>query len=479
MIRPSLVAALLIATLATPCHADAADTTRIAPADTSTVAPAGRSVTPATRRDSSAITARPAAVADTTLGGYLRALRDSTDAYFGAVAAPPDTAGLDSARIVALANPTPWHRFGRSKLSFFPSFGFNRVDGPVLGGGARYGRPAGWGRLEGRLATATGPNLTLGRLSYERRFTREGSTWGALIMGGRRTQPMDREASDVELSALRAFLNGADRKHYLRRDGVETKVFREGRVHRLGLAYRDMLESSRVTTATWNLFHHAPLVVDNLAATTGRARELEFEVLAHVPHTPVIAQVLHATSGRALASAFEYRRTLVGLGADVGLGHAISWLPQAEYGALGGTPLPQQAFYLGGPATLRSLPGEGLGGTRIAFARSEWFYLRDVLAFTHRGNRTALPMYLGAFAATGAVWGRDPYTGVTEPGGDWPHESAWRSEAGVSLLYQPGLPHPTDFVRINVAWPLGPGDGNRVSISFGRALDLLRPFERD
>ncbi len=473
MIR-TVLAALLAVTLAVAARADAQD----APATPDTSA----RTAPATP-DTSAYTA-PAARADapapdTTLGGYLRTLADSSDAYFGAIAAPTDTAGLDSARIEALEHPRMWPPFSPNRLSYFPVLAFNRVDGPVLGGGVGYGRATRMGHFEGRLATATGPNLTLGRLSYEKRLVRPGSTWGFRALGGRRTMTMDRDPVDAELSALRAFLNGADRKHYLRRDGVEARIFREGGAHRLGLAYRDMLESPRTTTATWNLFDRPLLVPGNLAAWTGRAREIEFEALARVPHTPAVVQLLHVNSGRGLSSTFDYRRTLVSGAIDVGLSRSISWLPQAELGRLDGDPVPQQSFYLGGPSRLRSLGGESLGGARIAFARSEWLYLRDILGFARRQGRSAMPIHLGVFAATGAVWGRDPYTGVTPHADGWRDGASWRSEAGFSLLYQPGLPQPTDFVRIHFAWPLGPGDGSRISMSFGRAMDLLRPFERD
>ena len=290
---------------------------------------------------------------------------------------------------------------------------------------------------------------------------------------------MDREHADLELSSLRAFLNGGDRKHYLRRDGAEVRLAREGRTHRLGVTYRDMLESPRTTTATWNLFHERPLVTGNLSASLGRAREFEFEALWRVPRTPVTAQAIHVTSGGGINSDFEYRRTLVSAGADVGLGRSFSWLPQVEYGALTGQPLPQESFYLGGPQTLRSLAGDGLGGTRIALARCEWVFLRDVFGLAHRDGPSPLPVHAGAFVASGAVWGNDPFGGPARAGLDWPNAEEWKSEAGVSLLYQPGLPDPTDFVRVNLAWALGPGQGgNRVSVSFGRALDMLRAFER-
>jgi hypothetical protein len=88
-------------------------------------------------------------------------------------------------------------------------------------------------------------------------------------------------------------------------------------------------------------------------------------------------------------------------------------------------------------------------------------------------------VFASVFTASGAAWGHDPYGGPDRPGGDWPNPAEWRSEVGMSLLYQPGLPEPTDFLRLSIAWPVGAhSGGNRVSVAFGRAMDLLRPFER-
>jgi hypothetical protein len=49
--------------------------------------------------------APPAAPADSSFDSYMRGLSDSTDAWFGAMAAPVDTAGLDSALAAGLALP--------------------------------------------------------------------------------------------------------------------------------------------------------------------------------------------------------------------------------------------------------------------------------------------------------------------------------------------------------------------------------------
>lgn len=417
---------------------------------------------------------------DTSIGRFLETLSDSTDARFGAVAVPGDTAGLDSARVYAFAHPAR-SQFGRTKrLSLFPVMDFNRVDGPALGVGAGLGTPTHWGRLKGEWAEATGPNLALGSASYLRRLELATVRWELELYAGRGTPVMDRESQGHALAALGAFVNGSDRSHFLRQDGVTVSLSREGLTHRFAVSYRDELESPRTTTATWNLRHRTPEVVDNLAATFGRARELAYELLWRVPGTPVTAQLLHATSSRSINSDFEYRRTLASAGADIGLGRSFAVVPQVEYGALNGEFIPQAAFYLGGSHTLRSVRHAETGGSRIAVARLELILVRDVFELSHIPSPSAFPIQLAAFAASGSVWGPDPYTGLVRPGTDWPHAADWRSEAGFSVMYQPGIPDPTMFVRFNWARPLGPDAGaTRLTLSLGRGLDFVKRFERE
>ena len=63
------------------------------------------------------------------------------------------------------------------------------------------------------------------------------------------------------------------------------------------------------------------------------------------------------------------------------------------------------------------------------------------------------------------------------PGVDWPNGGDWASEAGASLLYQPGIPDPTGFIRLNFAFPLGPDrENSRFTLSYSRALDLVKAY---
>jgi len=420
-----------------------------------------------------------AAASDSTLGRYLQTLSDSTDRYFGPVAAGSDTAGLDSARVYALVHGDRWRHRPRNRLTVLPWLSFNRVDGPVLGAAAWYGRADGPGEVKGRLATATGPNLTLGRLAYTKQIGGDASNWAFRVAGGRETATMDRERTNRAIASLAGFFAGQDHNHYLRRDGMDVAVSHHGDTHDVQLAYRDMLESPRAVTATWNLFDRDIEVPDNLQAAQGRAREISLDAEARVPYTPIVVQALGAASGARIGSDFGYRRTRVAAAADVGLTRWLSFVPQVEYGALNRDALPQESFYLGGNPTLRSLPSGSFGGTRLAVARGELIVVRDLFRLAGSHRPSSVPMLASVFGASGAAWGHDPFGGPDRPGSDWPDNSVWRSEVGMSLLYQPGLPEPSDFLRVSIAWPVGAhSGGNRVSVAFGRAMDLLRPFER-
>ena len=58
--------------------------------------------------------------------------------------------------------------------------------------------------------------------------------------------------------------------------------------------------------------------------------------------------------------------------------------------------------------------------------------------------------------------------------------SSWRSEVGLSLMYQPGIPDPTMFMRFNAAFALGPwSHAPHYTVSLSRGLDLVHRFERD
>src|SRR5262249_7764416 len=76
-----------------------------------------------------------------------------------------------------------------------------------------------------------------------------------------------------------------------------------------------------------------------------------------------------------------------------------------------------EAFYLGGTRSLRSVHGDTYGGTGLALARVDLIEMPDVLEVLHIPHPAMTPIQLAVFAATGSVWGTDPYGGASPPGG--------------------------------------------------------------
>ena len=413
---------------------------------------------------------------DSALDRFLGSMSDSTAAYFGVTAARVDTAGLDSALAWGLVHPGALDR-RRLRFSFGPWFDFSRVDGPVYGGAAGFGRASGPARIEGRIGWASGPNDVLGGGTLRRSLQRGDAAWSLELFGGRRTDGMDADYPDIRLSMLRAFLSGTDYKHYLRRDGFEAKLARETVRWRLVAGYRDMLESPIATSATWNLTNADPDVIGNLPATLGRNREFSAGAATRLPWLPAWAEVEYRSSSDATASDFEYRRTRAALALDFAAGRTFALVPQFSYGRLTGEAIPQASFFLGGSNTMRGILGATRGGTGLALARVDLIESEDILALARIPHPAWLPIQVGGFAAAGAVWGEDPAGGPARGGLDWPDEEHWVSEAGAALLWRPGLPDPAGFFKLSYAWPLGPArESARWTASYSRALAFVKPF---
>ncbi|MBI1799309.1 MAG: hypothetical protein HYR73_06445 [Candidatus Eisenbacteria bacterium] len=421
----------------------------------------------------------PAAATDTTLDRFFGGLSDSTDRYFGGTTSQVDTTGLDSSRAANLALP-PGHGPRRPlRLDWGPAFRFNRVDGPAYGAtlGLRSARTR--VRIDSRLEYAAGPNRWQGGAGFRRMWGDEEHRWTLEAWGGRETAVVDRthESSAADpLATVRALGFGTDARLYLRHDGFRAGLSRASGAWRAAAEWRDELESPLDVTATWNLANRALDVPGNIPAQSGRTHEALFSFVGRAPRLPLQGEIEYRTSRRALGSDFEYRMTRAALGADITLGRWSALVPQAIYGRLTGDALPQESFYLGGVSALTTRIGEAVGGSRLALGRIDWIGTRDLLALAHIPHPALLPIQGAVFAASGAVWGTDPYGGASRAGGAWPEE-AWISEAGLSLIWQPGFPDPTSLGRINVAWPVGSATGSpRVTLTFSRALFLLAPL---
>ena len=456
-----------------------------APRGARAAASAATSWTVGARATSSAMTAAPA---DTSLDQFLGHLSDSTSTYFGVAASKVDTAGLDSALTYGLAHPLRREPPLRPKLS--PGFSFNRVDGPTYTLGARTGIRRGLGELFAQVAWATGPHDVLWWSRYAKSWGVSGRRWDVELRGGRETASMDLDFNQSTFNEMRAFLVGDDGNHYLRRDGFGVRLRRELLYGSLNTGYRDMQESPLATTTSWNLLHRPLTHFGNLAATEGRFRELEVGGTIDVHVIPIVAQVDSRISGYWIGSDFEYQRTRAAITGNFGLGRWATLLPQAVFGRLSGYRLPQVSYYLGGDQSLRSLAQATRGGSGLALGRFEVLGTGDALKALRIPHPAFLPIQLGAFAASGAVWGTDPFGGDRGDHVEFqgfgrvlyrssPRPEDWLSEVGVSAVYQPGFPDPTSVLRFNYAWPLGPVEhSGRFSISFSRALDFLSNPDR-
>jgi hypothetical protein len=414
---------------------------------------------------------------DTALGGFLGRLSDSTDGYFGLSAAPLDTAGLDTVLVDTATLPGR-----RLSLGLRPSYDFDRVDGNTWGatltlrdGDAGETERTGFGRLAGSLARARGPRRTRGGARYTNRLCVARQPFDLDLWAGRRTARLDRDDDERALDLVRALVTGDDATQYLRADGFAGSLDHPHGSWRARAGWRDLAQSPLVTTASWNLLD-APLTSPgNLAAARGRVREADYAASLRWPWLPLVTEVEYQTSSRRLGSDFEYRRVRAAAALDLTLGGVAALVPQFAYGRLSGEAVPQAAFYLGGSRTMRSLHRDERAGTGLAIAKLELLGAGDLLETLRLPRSRAFPLQGALFAATSAVWGRDPFTGVVRRGTDWPDRRDWHGEVGASLLFHSALFSPEASLRYSCAWPIGPGDhGVRWSVSVSHPLDLLR-----
>jgi len=198
-----------------------------------------------------------------------------------------------------------------------------------------------------------------------------------------------------------------------------------------------------------------------------------------LPFVPVFVQADYATASKRLDSAHDYRRGRVAASGDWSLGPSFSIVPQVAYGRLTGEEVPQASFYLGGNRSLRSIRGSSLSGSRLALGRIDLIGHDDVLALMRVPHPDAFPIQVGAFAASGVVWGKDAFGGPTKAGDDWPRKEDWLHEVGVQVLYRPGFPETDGYLRVSYAWPLGPTErSGRWMFTYSRALDLVDRIAR-
>lgn len=419
------------------------------------------------------------APSDSLLHEYVRSMRDSTDKWFGKTAAPVDTAGLDSALAAGLLRPAgARHRRGPQKLSldWGPALGFNRADGGQLGASASLGTP--WIRgFSGRMQYTTGTHDLLGEGAWAGswRVSELPARLGLRLAGGRYTVAFDRDYYEPILTSLNAFFAGEDRHQYLRRDGFISSLRLGAEPGFVTVGWRDQLESALPYTTDWYVFGHGPELPFNDAASFGRVRELTLGAEATIPGTRFRVNAMHWTSDPRMGSDMLYHRTRLTAGGDVSLGRHLALLPQGTYGVLRGETPPQEAFFLGGVANLRTFKRNELAGAGRLYGRLDLIVVDELGRPLHLPIPAHLPLQFGVFAASGALWGRDPVTGDAVPTDrTLPHRDEFFSEVGAGLLLRFGIPSPLTSLRIEVAFPIGPDRrGATYALAFQEPLNLL------
>lgn len=226
------------------------------------------------------------APSDSSLHRFLDTLADSTDRYFGLIAAPLDTAGLDSALAAGLGRPWFGPR-GPSRLSLRPAYAFDRVDGTLWGGSVALRNPSALWHAGADLGYTSGSDTWLGGGELSVATRRRETTWALRLAGGRRTETMNRDVSERLIASVAALVSGGDRQNYLRRDGFTVAFGGNGTGWRAGLEYRDRLESPLIVTTRWNFARRALADDDNLRAAPGRAHEVAFGGSLRIPRLAI------------------------------------------------------------------------------------------------------------------------------------------------------------------------------------------------
>ena len=412
------------------------------------------------------------------LDRFLQGLADSTDRRYGTVGAPIDTSGLDSSLVAALAGLRPRAR-GPVSNAVAPWLSFDRAEGTMWGATAYLSR-RGAGRLTGQLGYVNGPNEWRGGGEWSRRWGGVGTNpgWSARVGAGRFSESVDTDARRSLVSSMRALGWGRDLLDYMLRDGVRARIERESQSLRVGVGWRNQLESPLVTTTTWNLFDEPLQRVENRPATMRRIQEFEVEATWRVPHMPLWLEGEGRFSADALGSDADYQRVRFAAASDVPVRRWATIVTQVTYGTVFGELMPQNATYLGGWRTLRSITRGEVVSTGRVFGRFEIIESPDLLRWLPGTTGALLNLRVAGVLAAGGAFGDDPFTGQRLAGRSWPALHDWKSEAGIGFLYRPGLPDPRLYYRIDLAHALGPGEpGWRALFSVSTTFNLVRVIE--
>jgi hypothetical protein len=154
------------------------------------------------------------------------------------------------------------------------------------------------------------------------------------------------------------------------------------------------------------------------------------------------------------------------------LGAPLKAYAQVEYGAAAAAAPIQRKFWIGGPRAVPTLVMDSGGTDHMLLGKLEFIEAHDVLKATglpHPDWLVLQPLF-GVRGA--AAWDRGENALFATP----PSE-AWAGSAYGGLAFRLGIPEPDVFLRMFVAFPIGPNAGQTTFRVMLRApFDLLGPL---
>ena len=406
---------------------------------------------------------------------FLKGLADSTDASYGTHSVTFDTTGIDTLALNALTHP-PVIKQRRQGASLYPMLGFHRAEGWIVGAGAQVGsRKAGWLELSGtysfsneegrysfgyrRTLLYSGPQLR--RSLVERGRIIPGKTRLDMeVRYARESLPFAPEHATPRLNNPDAWLTGNTSSSLYERRGFEGSLTLWTGDWRLQGGYRDAVEENMPLVNDWTLFTHRENVPRNIPASAEDYRE-------------PFGSIGWLRSDWDLGALAEYEgngdlwRARGVLAKGINVARPLKAYAQFEYGAAASDAPLQRRWFIGGPRAVPTLVMDSGGGDHMMLGKLEFIEAHDVLKATGLPHPDWLVLQPLFGVRGGATWNRDEVFAK-------PPSEAWAGSAYAGLAYRLGIPDPDVFLRMFVAFPIGPNAGQTTFRVMLRApFDLL------
>jgi hypothetical protein len=224
--------------------------------------------------------------------------------------------------------------------------------------------------------------------------------------------------------------------------------------------YRDAKEENMPLVNDWTLFTRAENVPANLP---GAAQD----------YSEPFGSIGWMRNDLELGALAEYEgsgdrwRARGVLAKALNLGKPLKAYAQFEYGATATDAPLQRRFWIGGPRAVPTLVMDSGGGDHLMLARLEFIEAHDVLEMTGIPHPDWLVLQPLFGARAGATWDRDAVFAK-------PPSQAWAGSAYAGLAYRLGIPEADVFLRMFVAFPVGPNAGQTTfRVALRAPFDLL------